>query len=271
MASVTVTTTTSTNLPPTISLTAPANNTSVNAPASISIAATAADADGTVSKVDFYAGTTLLGTDVTVPYTYTWTNVAAGNYTITAKATDNAGASTTSAGANITVNTVVVSNPCTGIAQYVENNGYVAGSKVQNAASQYQCKPYPYSGWCNGAAWAYGPGTGAYWTDAWTLVGSCSAAARFANDATVNSAALNNYPNPFTQSTTIEVVVAEAGDVSVKVYDKTGNEIGTVAEGYFATGTYNFSFDASHLKADLYLIKFNTSDQVYTRKMVKTN
>ena len=270
--SVTVTTNTTTpiNQAPTVSLTSPANGTSVNAPASIVIAATAADADGTVSKVDFYNGTTFIGTDATAPYSYTWTNVAAGTYSITAQATDNTGATATSAVVAVIVNTVVISNPCSSIASYIENGNYVPGSKVKNANAQYQCKPYPYSGWCNGAAWAYAPGTGAYWTDAWTLVGSCAASARSTSDASVNEAALNNFPNPFTNTTTVQVQVAEAGDVSVKVYDKTGQEVGTVVTGYLATGTYNFTFDASYLKADLYLIKFTSNDKVFTRKMVKS-
>jgi hypothetical protein len=33
----------------------------------------------------------------------------------------------------------------------------------------YTCKPYPYTGWCNGAGFAYAPGTGSAWQDAWTL------------------------------------------------------------------------------------------------------
>ncbi len=268
--SVTVTTNTTTpiNQVPTVSLTSPANGSSSVTPASIVITANAADADGTVSKVDFYNGTTLLGTDATSPYAYTWTNVVVGTYTITAKATDNAGAVTTSSSVSVTV-TAVVTNKCSTIAQYVENAGYVAGSKVKNANSQYQCKPYPYSGWCNGAAWAYGPGTGAYWSDAWTLVGTCSGA-RSANDiATVNETLVTNAPNPFAGSTNIEVVVSEAGDVSVKVYDKTGQVVGTVVEAYLTAGTYTYSFDAANLKADMYLVKMNTSTQVITRKIVK--
>ncbi|AXT60222.1 T9SS C-terminal target domain-containing protein [Aquimarina sp. AD10] len=60
-------------------------------------------------------------------------------------------------------------------AQYVESGGnYVAGSKVQNDGKVYQCRDYPNSGWCNGAAWAYAPGTGTYWQDAWTFVGDCT-------------------------------------------------------------------------------------------------
>ncbi|MFN6946841.1 MAG: DUF6055 domain-containing protein, partial [Cytophagaceae bacterium] len=94
------------NVPPTVSLTAPANNASFTAPASITISANAADSDGTITNVQFYNGTTLLHTDATAPYSFTWNNVAAGTYTITARATDNSGATTTS-----TARTIVVNNP----------------------------------------------------------------------------------------------------------------------------------------------------------------
>ena len=77
------------NQPPSVSITSPANNASFNAPATITINANASDPDGNVSKVEFYNGNTLLGTDNSSPYSYTWSNVAAGTYTITAKATDN--------------------------------------------------------------------------------------------------------------------------------------------------------------------------------------
>ncbi|MDB5256353.1 MAG: large protein [Chitinophagaceae bacterium] len=256
------------NQAPTVTLTSPANNSSSNAPATIAIAATAADADGTVSKVDFYSGATLLFSDNSSPYSYSWTNVAAGTYSITAKATDNSGASTTSTAVSVTVNTVNT-NTCSAIAQYVENGNYAAGSKVKNVNNQYQCKPYPYSGWCNGAAWAYGPGTGAYWTDAWTLVGSCGAA-RTADDASaVSATTISNSPNPFVSTTDIEVVVTEAGDVSVLVYNKTGQVVGTVVEGYLTAGTHTFTFDASTLKSDLYLVKYHSANGIATQKMIK--
>jgi hypothetical protein len=93
------------NASPTISITQPTDgNSSFVAPASITISATASDSDGTLSKVDFYQGATLLGTDTTGPtYSYTWGSVAAGSYSLTAKATDNDGAATTSSTVNITV------------------------------------------------------------------------------------------------------------------------------------------------------------------------
>ncbi|WP_371781029.1 glycoside hydrolase family 48 protein [Streptosporangium subroseum] len=91
------------NQPPTATITSPSAGATFTAPATVAIAAGAADSDGTVAKVDFLNGTTLLGSDTTSPYAYSWANVAAGSYSITARATDDKGATTTSAPVGITV------------------------------------------------------------------------------------------------------------------------------------------------------------------------
>jgi hypothetical protein len=91
------------NVPPSVTLTSPASGSTFTAPATINLAASASDSDGTVSKVQFFSGTTLLGTATSAPYSLTWSNVPAGSYSITAVATDNDGASTTSGAASVTV------------------------------------------------------------------------------------------------------------------------------------------------------------------------
>ncbi len=96
-----------TNTPPTVTNTAPVvsvavNGTSFVAPATVTLTATATDANG-IAKVEFFQGTTSLGTATSAPYTFTWNNVAAGNYTVTAKATDTLGLTTTSAAVSIAV------------------------------------------------------------------------------------------------------------------------------------------------------------------------
>ncbi len=95
------------NVLPTVSITAPATGTAITQGATVAIAATAADSDGTVARVEFYDGTTLLGTDTTAPYAFSWvttTATATGAHSLTARAYDNTGAVTTSAARSITVN-----------------------------------------------------------------------------------------------------------------------------------------------------------------------
>lgn len=91
------------NESPSVTITSPANNTVLDTPASIVISANASDKDGTISKVEFFDGTTLLGSDNSLPFTFTWANAGFGTHTVTAKATDNGGAVAVSAPVTITV------------------------------------------------------------------------------------------------------------------------------------------------------------------------
>lgn len=105
------------NTPPTVTITAPLSPPTFEAPATITFNATATDANGTISKVEFYNGTLKLGEDLTSPYSYTWTNIPAGTYSITARATDNANASTTSTAISVKVN--VPQGPYNGIVHQI--------------------------------------------------------------------------------------------------------------------------------------------------------
>lgn len=91
------------NRAPAVSITNPANNTTFAAPANIRFAATATDSDGTISKVEFYQGATLVKTVTAAPYEVTLSNLTAGNYNLTAKAYDNSGAVTTSSPVQVSV------------------------------------------------------------------------------------------------------------------------------------------------------------------------
>ncbi|MEK6335595.1 MAG: Ig-like domain-containing protein, partial [Acidobacteriota bacterium] len=109
------------NEPPMISLTAPAGGSVITpSPATVNITANASDWDGFISKVDFYANGTLVGTSTrhgVNQFNLSWSNVAGGNYSLTAVAVDDAGASTTSAPVNIRVNaspTASVTSPAAG-------------------------------------------------------------------------------------------------------------------------------------------------------------
>jgi subtilisin family serine protease/regulation of enolase protein 1 (concanavalin A-like superfamily) len=82
--------------PPSVTLTSPVDGTAYTEPASIGLAASASDTDGTIARVDYYAGSTLIGTVTAPPYAATWSNVPAGIYVLVAVAVDNAGVQSSS-------------------------------------------------------------------------------------------------------------------------------------------------------------------------------
>jgi uncharacterized repeat protein (TIGR02059 family) len=93
----------SANEPPAVSISSPTKNSSFTAPATITIDAVASDPDGTISKVEFYNGSTKLGERSASPYSYTWKEVPEGTYRLTAVAIDNMNARTVSDIVYITV------------------------------------------------------------------------------------------------------------------------------------------------------------------------
>ena len=84
------------NQPPVVSLTQPGNGGQYAPGASIGVAATASDPENRLSRVEFFSGTTRIGSDPTAPYSMTWSSVPAGTYSIFAVAYDADGGSTTS-------------------------------------------------------------------------------------------------------------------------------------------------------------------------------
>jgi len=82
---------------------APVGGATFTAPATITVSAEATDPDGSISRVEFFANGISIGTRVAAPWSIAWTNVPAGSYTITAEATDNRGAVSTSSGVSVGV------------------------------------------------------------------------------------------------------------------------------------------------------------------------
>ena len=123
------------NQPPAVTLIAPAPNTTYTAPAAITFQATASDGDGTVSRVDFYAGSQLILSDATAPHSATWNNVPAGSYDLTAVATDDAGATTTSSPARVTVNAPANQAPTVSITSPAAGASYAAPATITISAN----------------------------------------------------------------------------------------------------------------------------------------
>jgi len=111
-----------TNAPPTVVLSA-SNGATFTAPAEITITATASDSDGSIRKVEFFEGGTRLGEATNAPYSTVWSNVVAGSYVITAKATDDGGAVATAIPVNVTVNSTAAA-PLTCLSPLANGNGF---------------------------------------------------------------------------------------------------------------------------------------------------
>ena len=259
------------NTPPVAGITSPSNNATFAAPVNITINATASDPGGSVAKVEFFQGSTKLGEDSSSPYTFSWTNVGAGSYSVTARATDNLGLTGTSSVINITV----TGGGCS-YAQYVENGGYVAGSRVKNSGNAYECKPYPYTGWCNGAAWAYAPGTGAHWQDAWTLVGPCAGRMRTSGasentepvDFTGDADGLGYYPNPASSGNKNIVTFtfeSDPGTVRVNLKDVNGADVFTNS---YRDVKRSLTVEFTGLTHGMYLIRVQTAERSWIKKYI---
>ncbi|AQG78093.1 cellulase family glycosylhydrolase [Spirosoma montaniterrae] len=151
------------NQPPTVALTTPTNNATFTAPASINLTATATDADGTISKVEFFSGSTKVGESSSSPYSFNWTNVAAGTYTLAAKAIDNAGVTTTSAQVSIRVNNPPTQPPTPPTSATGEILG--ANCASVNAVLSFTLNPVnmpnatAFSWWANGSTQRITPGS----------------------------------------------------------------------------------------------------------------
>jgi hypothetical protein len=92
-----------TNNPPSIALTSPANGAVYAAPATIPLAASVTANSHTISQVQFYNGAKLLGTVTPAPYSFTWYDVSPGTYSLSATAVYDSGSTVVAAAANVTV------------------------------------------------------------------------------------------------------------------------------------------------------------------------
>jgi len=84
------------NLPPAIAITSPSDSAVFTAPTDIPINVLASDPDGQVTNVSFFANGALIGQNANPPFSFIWPNAPVGTYNLTAVATDDRGASTTS-------------------------------------------------------------------------------------------------------------------------------------------------------------------------------
>jgi hypothetical protein len=247
---------------PTVSITAPAAGQVVG---TVSVTASASDNVG-VAGVQFQVNGANLGAeDTSAPYSVSWntTTLANGNYTLTAKARDAAGNTTTSAPVAVTVNNapdtqapvVSITNPAAGnvsgtisiTATASDNIGVVGVQLLLNGAnlgSEFTSAPYTYSWNTNSLA------NGTY---------TLNARARDAAGNTSTSAdvvvTVNNVPD--TQAPTVSITAPAAGNVTgtVTLSANASDNIGVVGVQFLLNGANLGTEDT----AAPYSISWNTS------------
>ena len=92
------------NQAPTVQLVAPVDGAIASVGAAVTLSASAADSDGSITRVSFYDGITLIGEASGAPFNIAWTPITTGTHSLSAIATDNANLSAVSAAVTVTVN-----------------------------------------------------------------------------------------------------------------------------------------------------------------------
>lgn len=158
------------NMAPIISLTTPTAEDDIQPNDSVTLTANASDSDGYVANVEFYVDNQLIASDNSEPFEAQW-SATSGQHSLKAKAFDDKDAAATSN--QVTLNVATTSSGgCGEVALYSAGTTYTVGQLVQLDNQKYRCDV---AGWCSSdATWAYAPGTGQNWKDAWTGLGLCT-------------------------------------------------------------------------------------------------
>lgn len=226
------------NNAPTVSITSPANNDEFDEGNTVSITANASD-DNSVSKVEFYAGNTKLGEDLTEPYSFDWTNPAVGDHNLTAVATDNDGASSTSSIVKITINTTneICPYPDWDPEIIYENNG---GLVLYNNNVYEQINHWSKNNIPDQATWA------------WEYIGPCTITSVTKSNITNK---VDLFPNPSSGDVHLNKPIKE-----VVIYSLTGKKVFTAKQTNY--------INVKHLDSGTYIIKLNGSNSSQTERLI---
>lgn len=233
------------NSPPLVSITSPTNGATFSANSNLTINASASDSDGTVSKVEFFQGTTKLGEATSSPYSFTWNNVTAGTYTITAKATDNVGATQVSDAVSIIFYTrisgkVTRSDGTTAIAGTtvkIFQGSSLVTTVTANGNGDFLSSGLPPGSYSvTASAAGYQPKT----TSSVGLTAATGATANFSLNSSDTSAISYSYD----EAGRLVGVVNPAGDSVKYSYDAVGNLLSISKQSSTLVGIIRFTPDA---------------------------
>lgn len=80
---------------------------------------------------------------------------------------------------------------------------------------------------------------------------------------------LSNYPNPFTERTTIRYTLPEDDDVQLVVYDLLGRAVQHLVDGYQEAGQHDVTVDGSALPSGTYVYRLRAGETIETGRFVR--
>jgi len=239
---------------PYVSLSTPVNHNTYTG-TSLTISGTSSDSDGSVSKIELYASGVLLTTITsgTGSFSYTWTNVPKGAYTISARAIDN------KKGLGISTAYIKISpNTCTA-PQWNSATAYVGGNEVVYGGIRYHAnwwnqneRPDTHNG---------GAGSGMPWPS----LGACNTRM----DVSINNNAMDLYPNPASEVTNVSFDNSVSGSVQIIISDMLSNAVLT-KETSAEAGNNIINLDVTSLKPGVYVVSVtNGTDRLVKQLVIK--
>jgi hypothetical protein len=193
------------NPAPTVSLTSPTSGTSLSLGSQTTLTANASDrtstgAAGVVSRVEFFSGSISLGVDTTAPYSIAWKPAAAGNYILTARATDSQGAVGTSTSVTVAV---VAPLPAPTISSFSPASGPVGTSVLINGTNLSAVSGVQF----NGVA-----------ASVWKIISATQISATVPLGATTGAVRVSTATTSATSSTAFTVTTPTAAVVISQIY-----------------------------------------------------
>ena len=108
---------------------------------------------------------------------------------------------------------------------------------------------------------------GVYWLGHDSFKGIISSGVGVANVDPAAFVVNEAYPNPFNPTTTISFSLAEAGNVTVEVYNVAGQKVDTISDAFMEVGSHSVVWDASDFSAGVYFYTVKSGNLSKTMKM----